>query len=85
MTKIKQSAIFSYFTTELHTDYLPARAAEWVFLRSEQKVVVADFSYNHPQFRPHDLIEAKYLLPDFNRPPDARDRLALKELGEEIS
>jgi len=84
MNIFKQNAIFPYRTSELHTDYEPVRAAEWVFLRSEQKVVVADFGYNHPQFRPHDLIEAKYLLPDFNRPPDARDRLALKEKGGEI-
>jgi len=48
MTIIKQNVISPWRTSELHTDYEPARAAEWVFLRSEQKVVVADFGYNHP-------------------------------------
>lgn len=56
---------FYYCSAGLNSDYEPARAAEWVFLRSEQKDVVADFSYNHPltlrsgfatRFRPHDLL-----------------------------
>jgi hypothetical protein len=40
--------VFYYCSAGLNSDYEPARAAEWVFLRSEQKVLVADFSYNHP-------------------------------------